>query len=86
VRLNFSYSLCQIRFSGADRCFRWNRLLHTNYMRQTGMYTGIKNGAEQNRYADENRMDAWLDGRMHACMHGRKEIGITRRNKLYISK
>jgi len=55
-------------------------------MRQTGMYTGIKNGAEQNRYADENRMDAWLDGRMHACMHGRKEIGITRRNKLYISK
>ena len=30
------------------------------------MYTEIKNGAEQNRQADENRMDAWLDGRMHA--------------------
>jgi hypothetical protein len=48
-------------------------------MRQTGMYIEIKNGAEQNRQADENRMDVWLDGRMHAWMDGRKEIGRTRK-------
>jgi hypothetical protein len=28
-------------------------------------------------------MHGWMDGRMHACM---EEIGITRKNKLYISK
>jgi hypothetical protein len=50
-------------------------------MRQTGMYTEIKNGAEQNRQADENRMDAWLDGRMHAWKernwHNKEKINST---------
>jgi hypothetical protein len=28
----------------------------------------------------------WMHGWMDGCMHGKKEIGIRRRNKLYISK
>jgi hypothetical protein len=28
----------------------------------------------------------WMHGSMDGCMHGRKEIGVTRKNKLYICK